>query len=74
MPYGWQFPAERVFVPASKGAGVHCFALLRRTSALVFATTQQSITSAFLLEQLERLSLAIQKTMMIVLDNARVHT
>lgn len=74
VPYGWQFPDEQVFVPASKGAGVNCLALLRRTSELVFATTHQPITSAFLLEQLERLSWRLRKTTVVVLDNARVHT
>ena len=74
VPYGWQFPEEQVFMPASKGAGVNCFALLRRASELVFATTRQTITSAFLLEHLEGLSFAIQKTTVVVLDNARVHT
>ena len=74
VPYGWQFPDEQVFVPASKGAGVNCLALVRRTSELVFATTHQPMTSAFLLEQLERLSWTLRKTTVVVLDNARVHT
>lgn len=74
VPYGWQFPDEQVFVPASRGAGVNCFALLSRASELVFATTRLTITSAFLIEHLERLSFAIRKTTVVVLDNARVHT
>ncbi len=74
VPYGWQFPDEQVCVPARKGAGVNCVALVSRASDLVFATTHQTITSAFLIEHLERLSFALQKTTVIVLDNARVHT
>lgn len=74
VPYGWQFPDEQVFVPARKGAGVNCWALLSRASELVFATTRQTITSAFLIEQLEGWSLRLRKTTVVVLDNARVHT
>lgn len=74
VPYGWQFPDEKVFVPSSQGAGINCFGLLSRASELIFATTRQTVTSAFLVEQLERLSFAISRTTVVVLDNARVHT
>lgn len=74
VPYGWQFPGEDVFMPTSKGAGLNCFALLSRGNDLMFETTRQRITSAFIIEQLERLSFSIKKITVIVLDNARVHT
>lgn len=74
VPYGWQFPEEQVFMPTSQGAGVNCFALLSRANELVFATTRQTITSAFLLEELERWSFTRRKTTVVVLDNASVHT
>lgn len=74
VPYGWQFPGEDVFMPASKGAGLNCFALLSRKNDLVFETTQKRITSEFIIEQLERLSFSIKKVTVVVLDNARVHT
>lgn len=74
VPYGWQFPGEDVFMPTSKGAGLNCFALLSRANDLVFETTQKRITSAFIIEQLERLSFSIKKVTVVVLDNARVHT
>ena len=74
VPYGWQFKDERVFMPASKGAGLNCFALLNRRNDLVFDTTRQRITSAFIIEQFERLSFSIKKVTVVVLDNARVHT
>jgi transposase len=74
VPYGWQFKSEEVFMPAAKGAGLNCFALLNRANDLLFATTRQRITSQFIVEQLERLSFTVRKTTVVVLDNARVHT
>lgn len=74
VPYGWQFKDEDVFMPSSKGAGLNCFALLKRTSECLFKTTQEKITSDFIIEQFERLSFTIRKLTVVVLDNARIHT
>ena len=74
VPYGWQFAGEEVFMPAAKGAGLNCFALLTRANDLLFETTRQRSTSQFIIEQLERLSFSIRKLTVVVLDNARVHT
>ena len=73
VPYGWQFKDESVFMPAAKGAGLNCFALLTRANDIVFETTRQRITSQFIVEHLERLSFSIRKPTVVVLDNARVH-
>ena len=61
-------------MPSAKGVGLNCFALLNRANKLLFKTTTQKITSSFIIEQFERLSFSIQKTTVLVLDNARVHT
>jgi transposase len=74
VPYGWQFADEDVCMPSAKGAGLNLFALLNRANDLLFKTTPEKITSSFIIEQLEQLSFAIQKTTVLVLDNARVHT
>ena len=74
VPYGWQFAGEEVFMPAAKGAGLNCFAMLTRANDLLFETTRQRVTSQFIVEQLERLSFSIKKITVVVLDNARVHT
>jgi transposase len=74
VPYGWQFKDESVFMPAAKGTGVNCFALLSRANELLFETTRQRITGEFIIEHLEKLSFSIQKITVVVLDNARVHT
>jgi transposase len=74
VPYGWQFAGEEVFMPAAKGAGLNCFALLTRANDLLFDVTCRRITSQFIIELLERLSFSIKKLTVVVLDNARVHT
>jgi transposase len=74
VPYGWQFADEDVFMPSTPGAGVNCFAFLTRTNQCRFATTRHPITSQFVLEQVEHLSMGLQKLTVLVLDNAPVHT
>jgi len=74
VPYGWQFADEAVFVPSSQGAGLNCFALLTRANVCRFAICQESIDSAFVVEQLEALSFGLDRVTVVVLDNARVHT
>jgi transposase len=74
VPYGWQFAGEDAFMPAAKGAGLNCFALLSRANELLFEVTHRRVTSEFIIEQLERLSFTVRRTTVVVLDNARVHT
>ena len=74
VPYGWQFKEEKAFMPSRKGVGLNCLALLSRSNDLVFETTRQRITSEFIIEELEKLSFAIKKMTVVVLDKARVHT
>ncbi len=74
VPYGWQFPDEDVFMPSTPGIGINCFAFLTRTNHCRFATTRDSITSQFVLEQVEHFSVGLPKLTVLVLDNAPVHT
>ncbi len=74
IPYGWQFPDEEVFMPTQKGAGLNCFALLKRNNECLMETSEQNINSQFILERLEDLSVKLKKLTVIVLDNARIHT
>ncbi len=73
VPYAWQFPGERVSMPAAKGGGLNCFALLARDNRCLAQTTTGAITGAFVAEQLDRLSLSLPKPTMVVLDNAPIH-
>lgn len=74
VPYGWQFGDEEVSMPAGKGAGTNCFGLFTRDNRSLTATSEQTITAAFVVEQLERFSFGIEKPTVVVLDNARIHT
>jgi transposase len=74
VPYGWQFPDEKVFMPAQKGNGLNCFALLSRTNQCLVKTSEQTFSAQFILEQFELLSFNLTKLTVIVLDNARIHT
>lgn len=73
IPYGWQFADEEVAMPSSRGAALNCFGLLTRANERRFATTTEKLTAAFVFEQLENLSMGLQKLTVVVLDNARVH-
>lgn len=72
-PYGWQFADEDVFVPSSQGAGLNCLAFLSRSNQCHFSTTRECIDSVFVVEQLDGLSLCLERVSVVVLDNARVH-
>lgn len=73
VPYAWQFQDEEIFMPTDKGAGLNCFALLSRANACRFATTTRTMTGAFIVEQLEALSLGLERVTVVVLDNAPAH-
>lgn len=74
IPYGWQFADEEVFMPTAKGAGLNCFALLTRDNRCLIETSSETLTSRFIFERFENLSLRLQKPTVVVLDNARIHT
>ena len=74
VPYGWQFADEQVCIEAEKGKGLNCFALISRSNKILYRTCEQTITSEFILAQLDELSLGLLKPTVVVLDNARVHT
>lgn len=74
VPYAWQFKDEEVWMPSTQGPGFNCFGLIRRDSTLLFEVSTQNLTAKFLVERLERLSLNLNKEIVVVLDNAKIHT
>ncbi len=74
VPYGWQFTDEEVSMPVEKGGGLNLFGLIKRNNQLIYQTTTEKITSAFIFEQLEQLSMQIKTLTVVVFDNATVHT
>lgn len=73
VPYGWQFPEEKVCVLVEKGFKINALGLISRQNACHWATTDQNIDSQFIRSFLDNLSLNIRKETVVVLDNARVH-
>jgi transposase len=73
VPYAWQFENERAAMPAAKGKGTNCFALLARDNRSRIETTGEAITAQFIFEQFEHLSLSLSKLTVVVLDNAPSH-
>ena len=73
VPYAWQFADEKVCMPAAKGGGLNCFALLPRDNRCLTQTTPEAITGDFVAEQLDQFSLCLLKPTVVVLDNAPIH-
>jgi transposase len=73
VPYGWQFPDEDVFMPSENRNGINCFAFLTRRNECRFAVRRECLTSQFVFEQLEEMSLKLSKVTTVVLDNASIH-
>lgn len=73
VPYGWQFRGERVSVPSARRGRINCFGIVSRDCRFMYRTTQATIDSDFIIEQLDMLSLKIARHTVVVLDNAAVH-
>jgi len=73
VPYGWQFSDGNVCIESAKGAHINCFGLLSRDNSFVYETSENNITSDFVIEQLDKLSFEITKSTVVILDNAKVH-
>lgn len=73
VPYGWQFPGEKVCILSEKGHKINCFGLISRCNQFHWATTEQNIDSLFIKGFLDDLSFKITKDTFLVLDNASIH-
>lgn len=74
VPYGWQFSNEKVAVYTENAYKINIFGLVSRDNVCHWATSEESINSKFVVEQLENLSFKIKKDTFVVLDNASIHT
>lgn len=73
VPYGWQFPDEKVSTPVQKGVSINCLGFISRNNRFFYKTTQHKINADFVLEQIENFSWTITKPTILVIDNAPVH-
>jgi transposase len=74
VPYGWQFPDEKISILVEKGYKMNVFGLINRQNICHWASTDENIDGVFIMKHLDDLSLKITKETFIVLDNASVHT
>ena len=74
MPYGWQFKDEAVSIPACRGKSRSYFGLLSRDNRLRYHAFSHTVTSADVIECLDRLGADCTKPTVVVLDNASIHT
>ena len=72
VPYGWQFPDEKVAIYVEKGHKINVWGLISRTNQCHWAISQQNINGQFVMEQLEDLSLEIKKETCVVLEYASI--
>lgn len=73
VPYGWQFRDEKVVIPSTHGSWMNCFGILTRDCRFHFQTTQETMTSDFIVSFFDKLSFEINKLTVVVLDNASVN-
>lgn len=73
VPYGWQFPDEKVFINVEKGFKLNVWGMITRENQLKFRATTHNINAQFVLQELEKLSFDINQPTYVVLDNARIH-
>jgi len=73
VPYGWQFPDEKVAIQVKRGKSINCFGFLKRNNDFFYKVTEQNINTEFVIETLDELSFKITKSTVVVLDNAQIH-
>ena len=74
VPYGWQFPDEKVFIPVEKGYKINCLGFISRSNQFHWTTTEENINALFIKNFIDDLSFKIEKETFLVLDNAPIHT
>jgi transposase len=73
VPYGWQFPDEKVAIYVEKGYKTNIFGMISRTNEFYYRMTEQTIDSQFVCQFLDNFSFKIKKETFLVLDNASIH-
>jgi len=73
VPYAWQPVKESIKVPSKSAQRLNVYGLLSRQGRLCSFTFQGTLTANFLVAFFEPFSLSLQRTTVVVLDNASVH-
>ena len=73
VPYGRQFPGEKITIPSDRSARLNIWGMIDYGSRYHGFSTTESMTSERIADFLDRFSLTVRKDTFIVLDNAKVH-
>jgi len=73
VPYGWQFPDEKVGILAQRGQYINIFGMISRDNRFFFETTQGKGTSEFVINTLDKFAQTLSKKTVLVLDNCSIH-
>lgn len=74
VPYGWIKKGKNKELPSRKGGTLNVFGLLNLLGELTTYQTTKSVNSQVVIDWLENFCQTIQKTTVVVLDNAPWHT
>ena len=74
VPYGWQFKEEQVSIPSQWGKTRNYFGLLSRDNRFQYQAFSHTVTTAEVIDCLDRLAADRALPTVVVLDNASVHT
>lgn len=73
VPYGWQFPDEKVSIKAEKCGRLNIFGMISRNNRYHGFTTTENINSEKFIEYMDDFTLTLEKLTVLVLDNASIH-
>ena len=73
VPYGWGRIGEQIGIKSSKGGNLNVFGLLNLGGKLTSFITTQNINSKTIIDFIDEFVATIEKTTVLVLDNAPWH-
>lgn len=73
VPYGWSREGEQVGIPSKKGGNLNVFGLLNVAGNLTSFVTTKTINAETIIACLDEFVETIEKTTVVVLDNAPWH-
>lgn len=73
VPYGWQFPDEKVSIRVEKCGRLNIFGMISRNNKYHGFTSTESINSDRFIEYMDEYTLTLKKLTVLVLDNASIH-
>jgi transposase len=73
VPYGWQFPGEKVVIGSQRGKYINIFGMISRNNDFFFETSEGKGTSEFVIQALDKFVQTLSKPTILVLDNCSIH-